>query len=421
MGNGEPKTKKRMWKYILLLAVVFILSGIAGAYLGNALTNFKESSPDDSGKIVSAKRATVMIMGVDTRQEDVGRSDTLMLATLDPENDKVSLFSIPRDTRVKIPGYGYDKINAAYAFGGRKLTQSTVEELLDTKIDHYVIIDIQGFVKIIDALGGIDINVEKRMVYDDPYDDNGGLHINLYPGEQHMDGKTAMTYVRYRDEEGDIGRIRRQQKFMKAVMDKVLSPSIIMKLPSIVSALHDSVKTDMSVSEMVSFIMTVKEAKNNQFNSQMLPGKPAYIDDISYWLPDIRKAREMLASDLGVKIDKTIGSNLDLDDREYTESIPENTVEISEQERIENQLETDREEERAYRDRVTKEVKKEKAKIERAVDSEVKDIDGDRNVPQRGGNTADTSSQTTSSAGKTSQPSSQGDVPSRDGGPANKQ
>lgn len=169
-----------------------------------------------------------MIMGVDERDDDVGRSDTLMVATLDPKKDHAALMSIPRDTRVKIKGHGWDKINAAYAYGsakggpeaGEKLTQRTVEDFLGVNMDHYVVINIQAFQKIIDAIGGIDIDVEKRMYYEDPWDDDGGLIIDLQPGMQHMDGKTAVTYVRYRDEEGDIGRIKRQQKFMKACMDK---------------------------------------------------------------------------------------------------------------------------------------------------------------------------------------------------------
>ena len=170
-------------------------------------------------------------MGVDERDDDVGRSDTLMVATLDPKKDQAALMSVPRDTRVKIKGHGWDKINAAYAYGsakggpeaGEKLAQRTVEDFLGVNMDHYVVVNIQAFQKIIDAIGGIDIDVEKRMYYEDPWDDDGGLIIDLQPGMQHMDGKTAVTYVRYRDEEGDIGRIKRQQKFMKACMDKVTS------------------------------------------------------------------------------------------------------------------------------------------------------------------------------------------------------
>ena len=182
--------------------------------------------------MIAKDKVIVMIMGVDEREGDVGRSDTLMVATLDPKKKKAAILSIPRDTRVKIRGNGFDKINAAYAYGGYHLTKDTVENLLGVEMEHYVLINVKSFKKIIDAIGGVEINVEKRMYYEDVWDDDGGLLINLYPGMQHMDGNTAITYVRYRDEEGDIGRIARQQKFMQAVMDKITSPAIASILPS---------------------------------------------------------------------------------------------------------------------------------------------------------------------------------------------
>ena len=112
----------------------------------------------------------------------------------------------------------YDKINHAYAYGGHELTQKVVESFLNVPINYYVLIDIQAFEKIIDAVGGVDIDVEKRMYYEDPWDDNGGLVIDLQPGLQHLNGKTAIQYVRYRDGEGDIGRINLSKKFMKAFL-----------------------------------------------------------------------------------------------------------------------------------------------------------------------------------------------------------
>ena len=269
-----------------------------------------------------------------------------MVATLDPDKNQAALLSIPRDTRVKIKGHGYDKINAAYAYGDRKLSQQTVESLLGIKIDHYIVIDVHGFTKIIDALGGIDIDVEKRMYYEDPWDDDGGLYIDLQPGMQHMDGKTAVTYVRYRDEEGDIGRIRRQQKFMKAVMDKLVSPTIIPRLPSIVSAMYDAVETDMSISELLSFLGTLQEAKNNGLKSEMLPGKPVYIDEISYWIPDISKIRQILANTLGIKMNNALTNSIEDDEQEYRESMPKNAVEIPESQHIKNEIERERNERR---------------------------------------------------------------------------
>ena len=346
MGNGDKKNKSSYVKYILILVVVFILSGMVGAFFANALVDNKPdyNEDDKKGMLVANDKATVMIMGVDERADDVGRSDTLMIATLDPDKNQAALLSVPRDTRVKIKGYGFDKINAAYAYGGRKLTQETIESLLNTHIDHYIKINVHGFTKIIDALGGIDIDVEKRMYYEDPWDDDGGLYIGLQPGMQHMDGKTAITYVRYRDEEGDIGRIKRQQNFMKAVMDKLVSPTIIPKLPAIVSAVSDSVETDMSVSEILSFLGTLQDAKDNGLKSEMLPGKPVYIEGISYWVPDISKTRQILANTLGIKINQSITTSIHEDNIEYEESIPDNAVEVTEKERIKREIAQEREE-----------------------------------------------------------------------------
>lgn len=343
LGSGDTNKKHGYGKYILVLLIVFILSGMVGAFFANALIDNKpEIKNEQKGLLVANDKATVMIMGVDERADDVGRSDTLMIATLDPEKNQAALLSVPRDTRVKIDGHGFDKINAAYAYGGRQLTQKTIESLLNTQIDHYIKININGFTKIIDALGGVDIDVEKRMYYEDPWDDNGGLYIDLQPGMQHMDGKTAITYVRYRDEEGDIGRIKRQQNFMKAVMDKLVSPTIIPKLPSIVSAVSDSIETDMSVSEILSFLGTLQDAKDNGLKSDMVPGKPVYIEGISYWVPDISKTRQILANTLGIKMDKSITTSIHEDNMEYEESIPEDAVEVTESERIKHDIEQDR-------------------------------------------------------------------------------
>lgn len=203
-----------------LLIVAFIAAAAMGAlFASNSLLDKSADDVVEDGLLTAKDKTTIMIMGVDERDDDVGRSDTLMVATLDPKKDQAALMSVPRDTRVKIKGHGWDKINAAYAYGsakggpeaGEKLAQRTVEDFLGVNMDHYVVVNIQAFQKIIDAIGGIDIDVEKRMYYEDPWDDDGGLIIDLQPGMQHMDGKTAVTYVRYRDEEGDISRIKRQR------------------------------------------------------------------------------------------------------------------------------------------------------------------------------------------------------------------
>ena len=320
--------KRRIWPWVLMF-FVFVAAAVAGAlFASSSLFDKTVNTKQKENMLVARDKTTVMIMGIDERGDDVGRSDTLMIATLDPKKHQAALLSIPRDTRVKIKGNGFDKINAAYAYGGYKLTQDTVENFLGTPMDHYVLINIQAFQRIIDAIGGVDIDVEKRMFYEDPWDDDGGLVIDLYPGEQHMDGKTAITYVRYRDEEGDIGRIERQQKFMKAVMDKVTSPAIIPQLPAVIREVLSSVKTDLSFRQLLELAGSLKEAHDNGLKTEMVQGRPLYIDEISYWIPDISKIRTTLANTLGITMSQNVRSAMEREEREYESSIPAGATEV---------------------------------------------------------------------------------------------
>ena len=166
------------------------------------------------------------------------------------------------------------------------------------------------------------------MYYEDPWDDDGGLVIDLRPGMQHMDGKTAVTYVRYRDEEGDIGRIKRQQKFMAACMEKITSPAIIPKLPAVIREVLGSVKTDLSMRQLLEFAGTLKEAQRNGLKTDMVPGRPLYIDGISYWIPEVEKLRTTLAETLGVTLSGSARANLERAAHEYENSIPANATEV---------------------------------------------------------------------------------------------
>jgi LCP family protein required for cell wall assembly len=322
LPQDKPKKMTATTKWFIAFIALFILAASAGALFA-ASGYFDAPKPPPSEGMLSAKdKANIMIMGVDSRADDVGRSDTLMVATIDPKKDQASLLSIPRDTRVKIKNHGFDKINHAYAFGGHELTKDTVENFLGVTLDHYIIIDTHAFQRIIDTIGGIDIDVEKRMYYEDPWDDDGGLVINLQPGMQHMDGKTAITYVRYRDEEGDLGRIHRQQNFMKAIFDKIASPSIIMKIPSIIKEISNSIKTDMSIRQMIEFAGTIKESQKNGLKTDMVPGRPLYIDEISYWIPNIKELRQTLAHALDLTMNMSMTTAMERQILEYENSIP---------------------------------------------------------------------------------------------------
>ena len=318
------------------------------AVLGWSLRSFFNDTPE--GLIAGKKN--IVVMGCDSRKGDTGRSDTLFVVMMDPDNKGASLLSIPRDTRVKIKGHGWDKINAAYAYGGHELTRNTVRDLLGIRIDNYVVIDFQGFKDLVDVIGGIDINVEKRMYYYDPYDN---FKIDLHPGLQHMDGKTAIQYVRYRDAEGDIGRIRRQQKFILAMYKKITSANMLVRIPSLAKQIMSMIKTDMSMKDMLEMGKALHDMMEaGGLKMAMVPGTPKYIGGISYWLPDIPKMRRLMAQMQDVKMNDKFRANTEALERVYNE--PEAVTD----------KDAEAEKAKADKEKAEKEAKEKKAKEEAA-------------------------------------------------------
>lgn len=313
-------------KKILVLALILIAAASYWSYSfidgDSPLDNLSKSERLDLKK-------NIVVLGVDERpsEEDTGRSDTLFVVMLDSDNNNVSLLSVPRDTRVKIPGYGWDKINHAFAFGGHKLTQQTTEELLGIRINNYVMIDFKGFKGLVDAIGGVDIEVEKPMSY---YDEWDGFTIDLAPGMQHMDGDKAIQYVRYRDEEGDIGRIRRQQKFLKAVYSKVTSVEIIPKLPALVEQANKMVDTDLSIGDMMDLAQALHGMMEKQggLHAAMVPGLPEYIDGVSYWIPDITDLRKQMAEMQGAEMTDRYRRGAERMEAEYVRNLERAKQEI---------------------------------------------------------------------------------------------
>lgn len=318
-----------MFKKVCMITVIVVAVVTAAAvFFSWFFKNGKEGKRLGLDDLLTG-RTNIVVMGVDERDSDQGRSDTLMVVMLDPKTEQVTVLSIPRDTRVRIPGKGWDKINHAFAFGGHKLTQETVEDFLGVRIHHYVVIDFKGFKSIVDAVDGIDIDVEKRMYYEDPYDN---LVIDLQPGMQHLTGEQAIHYVRYRDEEGDIGRVKRQQKFIKALYDKVTSPSNIKNMPQLLKVVSGMVKTDMYTSNIASIAGTMKKALAQGLNTQSIPGEPEYIDGISYWIPDIEKVRAEIAQIQGGKITEKYKTNTQELKAEYKKSLQTDSVNVDKEE-----------------------------------------------------------------------------------------
>lgn len=288
---------------ICTFVVVFVL--IASCYYINEQQKIKQKASADSLKREERlnTRKNVVVLGVDQlMEEDNGqRSDTIFVMMFDPEKRQCSLLNIPRDTRVQMEVNGkpdYDKINAAYTYGNVQNTMKVLEEFLGIQIDHYLMIDVSGFKRVVDAIGGVDLYVDRDMQYDDF---KQGLHINLKAGQQHLDGEHAMQYVRFRKEYGDIGRIRRQQRFLWAVQQKIVSGQMLMKIPGLTKELISMVKTNLPIADMLPMARTLYDlVRENNFHMSVVPGTSEYLYDISYWTPHILETRKMVADLQGV-------------------------------------------------------------------------------------------------------------------------
>lgn len=243
-------------------------------------------------------RFNILILGEDN-VDSSRRSDTILFVTLDIDDKNIRVLSLPRDTRVEVPGYGYQKLNHAFAFGGADLIKATVEKYLNQPILYYVVVDYNSFPALVDALGGVEIDVPKRMRY---VDRAGKLDINIKPGLQLMDGQKALHFVRFRkDASGDIGRVQRQQQFIKALVKKAYDPNNIIRIPKITKQLIKIFKTDISpmlALQLAGFIQN--ELPKNQIFFTTLHGKPDIIGKLSYWIGDVDEAKLFISEPLEV-------------------------------------------------------------------------------------------------------------------------
>ena len=303
MGDLSPVGK--VWFYLML-----VLMCAGGIYIGlwiscnvmahpidvpyvtadNYYENQEEMEAAAADITGEDGQLTVMLMGSDARAgDDASRSDTLMIAFVDMETPSVGLLSVPRDTYVEIDGAGMTKINHAFAYGGLPLTKRTTEDFLGIEIDRYLEVDFEGFAALVDAIGGVDINVEQDM-----YKPEEG--INLQAGLQHLDGEDALAYCRWRgDGTGDIGRVERQQEFLKAVAEQMMNLGTIAKLPQMMDIISDNMLTDFTTRELLSVFNTFKNANSLELYTEMVPGTGEYINGVSYWIPDESQIESLVA------------------------------------------------------------------------------------------------------------------------------
>lgn len=218
-----------------------------------------------------------LLLGVDEREGDVGRSDTIVVVTINPKADSMIMFNIPRDTRTEIVGRGTeDKINHAYAFGGVKMAINSVEQFLDIPIDYYVKVDMDAFKEIVDAVGGV--TVTNSFAF------NSGGH-EFQEGPISLDGEAALAYsrMRYEDPKGDLGRNVRQQQIIKAIIKEGASFKTITKFDDILDSLEENVKTNLLFDDMKKIQKNYREATGNS-ESFEIKGTGKRINDIYYYL-----------------------------------------------------------------------------------------------------------------------------------------
>jgi len=226
----------------------------------------------------------------DPRKDIRGRSDTIMVAAVDLDNNVIRAVSIPRDTRCVIPGRDYyDKINAAYPLGGCDLSRRAAEDLLGIPIQYYVKTNVEGLKRTVDMLGGVEIDIEKDMHYRDR---RGGLYIDLRKGYRHLDGDKALQYVRFRhDAMGDIWRIQRQQKFMRAIARRMFVPENLPRLPEVVEEIRSNMETNMTAKDLLILARSGEKIHPDDIEMETLPGEARSIGGISYWVVPESEAR----------------------------------------------------------------------------------------------------------------------------------
>jgi len=235
----------------------------------------------------------ILAVGIDDVQGS-HRSDTIAVVAINIEDRFVKVLSLPRDLRVQIEGHGWQKLNHAYAYGGIDLLGSTINNFLGIPLHYHVIVNYQSFPKLVDLLGGVTIDVPKRLRYTDRA---GGLHIDIPAGRQLLDGKTALEFVRFRhDALGDIGRIQRQQLFLREILNKIRQPETISTLPEIVEQATRFFQTEIQATQAIQLVNYLKDLEGSRFSFETMPGKAAMIDGISYWLGDTALASQFLTT-----------------------------------------------------------------------------------------------------------------------------
>jgi polyisoprenyl-teichoic acid--peptidoglycan teichoic acid transferase len=277
----KKREKRFRWSRIFLL--LFLLVGAVALYSYmqyRSGVNDSEKAADENkqeynfnGESDRHGLTNILLIGSDARGEESSRSDTIMIASYNPDKESYKLTSIMRDTYVDIPGHGKNKINAAFALGGPELLRQTIKENFDVSLQYYSIVDFEGFVRLIDEAfpEGVEVNVEKQM--------SEGIGVTLEPGVQRLDGKHLLGYVRFRqDAVGDFGRVERQQNVIKEVGKQFASIQTLPKLPKLVGVVTPFVNTNMDTGDILFMGKGLISKDNRNIETLRIPVEGSFED-----------------------------------------------------------------------------------------------------------------------------------------------
>jgi LCP family protein required for cell wall assembly len=305
-GSADKKRKKKrrvpIWARVVIGILLFflILGGTGFAYyqinfagaVNNIVGQKVQRAPGEedpnanlNNGILSGPRINILLLGSDTDQKSVWGNgnyiaQTDIVVTIDPTSHTVGMLSIPRDFYINVPGYGLHKLDEAYGIGGVDLSRRTIEQDFGIPINYYAWVGLDGFIKVINEVGGVDVDVLHPIV-DDNYPDDVGANANnpyalkrlyLPPGPQHLDGQTALEYVRSRhaDLVGDFGRSARQQQVLGALKAKLANPDVFGHLSAIANDLQGYLKTDMQLSDVLKLMYFARSLDVNKINKLIL-------------------------------------------------------------------------------------------------------------------------------------------------------
>ena len=314
-NNKNKKRKKKhednnmsIAKKAMILTVCIVILFVAGSILGimSFLGNLESSTTVGGVSPGRGESLNVLLLGMDigdpnqVHNDGIKRTDTIMLVNYNPSSKNAKIVSIPRDTLVKKNGKSY-KINSAYQMGGDANIKRIVEEMLSVNINYIVKIDYKAFRDFIDAIGGINIDIERNMLYDD---DVQNLHIDLKKGpNQHLNGAQAEGFFRWRKNNdgsgfanGDLDRIENQHKFMRKVVDKCSSPSIVFKAPKILKSISKNVKTNMPVGKIISYGIKFARLDSDNIEMTTINGEARMINGQSYVVFNKDSNKQLISS-----------------------------------------------------------------------------------------------------------------------------